>query len=127
MISEDSEHHDFTNENVTALLSAREAIAPTGFSANDVTKLQAIQISCQKSVRAMNSEDSEHRDFTNENVTALLSAREAIARTGFSANDVTKLQAIQISCQSMVRGVILGVLEHRNSIKENWERIYFDM
>jgi len=85
--------------NVTAVLSAREANARTGFAAKDVTKLQVIQISCQKSVRAMISEDSEHRDFTNENVTALLCAWEAIARTGFAVKDVTKLQGIQISCR----------------------------
>jgi len=127
MISEDSEYRSFTNENVTALLSAWEAIARTGFAAKDVTKLQVIQISCQKSVRAMISEDSEHRDFTNENVTALLSAREAIARTGFSQEGWISAARKQISCHSMVRGVILGVLEHQNSIKENWERIYFDM
>jgi len=34
-----------------------------------------------KKMRVMISEDSEHRDFTNENVTALLLAWEAIART----------------------------------------------
>ena len=70
-----------------------------------------------------------HHNSTNENVTAVLSAREAIARTGFSAKDVTQLQVIQISCQKSVRGVILGVLEHQFSIKENWKRkrIYFDM
>ena len=112
---------------MTAVLSAREAIARTGFAANDVTKLQVIQISCQKSVRAMISEDSEHRDFSNENVTAVLSAREAIARTGFSQKCWRSAARKQISCQSMVRGVILGVLEHQNSIKENCEQIYFDM
>ena len=57
-------------ENVTADLKAREAIARTGFSAIDVTKLQGIQISCQKSVRAMIAEDSEYHDSTNEIVTA---------------------------------------------------------
>jgi hypothetical protein len=54
-------------------------------------------------------------------------AREAIARTGFSQEGWRSAARKQISCQSMVQGVILGVLEHRNSIKENWERIYFDM
>ena len=68
MIAEDSEHHNSTNENVTADLLAREAIARTGFSTSDVTKLQGIQISCQKSVRAMIAEDSEHHDSANENV-----------------------------------------------------------
>jgi len=47
MISEDSEHRDFTNENVTAVLSAWEAIAGTGFLTKDVTKLQVIQLACQ--------------------------------------------------------------------------------
>ena len=89
--------------------------------------MQVIQTSCQKSVRAMISEGSEHRDFTNENVSALLLAWEAMACTKFSTKDVTKLQVIQISCQKSVRGVILGVLEHQFSIKENWKRIYFDM
>ena len=44
MIAEDSEHHDSANENVTADLLAREAIAGTGFSVSDVTKVQGIQI-----------------------------------------------------------------------------------
>ena len=53
-------------ENVTADLKAREAIARTGFSAIDVTKLQGIQISCQKSVRAMIGKESQHHNSGNE-------------------------------------------------------------
>ena len=60
-------------------------------------------------------------------MTALLSAWEAIARTGFSQEGWRSAARKQLSCQSMVRGVILGVLEHRISIKENWEQISFDM
>jgi len=74
------------------VFSARESIAGTGFAAKDVTKLQVSPISCQKSVRAMISDNIEHCNSTNENVVAILSAREAIARTGFAAEDVTKLQ-----------------------------------
>jgi len=58
-------------ENVTADLKAREAIARTGFSAIDVTKLQGIQISCQKSVRAMIGKESEHHNSGNEIVASM--------------------------------------------------------
>jgi hypothetical protein len=104
---------------LNASFSAREGIARTGFSANDVTKLQENQISCQGTVRGMSFGDSEHDDCTNEKLNASFSAREGIARTGFSANDVTKLQENQISCQGTVRGMSLGDSEHDDCTNEN--------
>ena len=85
---EDSEHAGSRLEKSNASFSACEAIARTFFSVNDVPKLQGNQIPCQRAVRGMNFEDSEHAGSRLEKSNASFSACEAIARTFFSVKYV---------------------------------------
>ena len=81
MTFEDSEHADSRHEKLNASLSAWEAIARTCFPVNDVPKLQGNQTPCQRAVRGMNFEDSEHAVSRRKISNACYSAWEAIDLT----------------------------------------------
>ena len=50
-----------------------------------------------------------------------------VSGTGVSQKVWRSAASNEIPCQSMVRGGILGVPEHRDSINENSKRIFLEM
>ena len=121
---------DCRHQKSNASFSAWEPIARTCFSVNDVPKLQGNQTPCQRAVRGMNFEDSEHAVSRRKISNACYTAWEWIARTFFPVNDVPKLQGNRIPCQRAVRGINFEDSEHAvsrrkilNACYSAWEAI----
>ena len=72
---------DCRQQKSNACYSAWEWIARTFFPVNDVPKLQGNRIPCQRAVRGINFEDSEHAVSRRKILNACYSAWEAIDLT----------------------------------------------